>query len=158
VIEGPSFDSCLGHPAGNGEYHHHLNPRCLYNDCNSTRHSPIIGFASDGYPIYGAYGYATANGTGPIKSLRTSFRMRNITTRTTLPDGATAGSAGPVVSATRPLGYYIEDYEYVAGRGDLDDYNGRFYVTPEYPQGTYAYFVTINSAYAGAYPYTPGPT
>jgi hypothetical protein len=158
VVEGPSFDSCLGHPAGNGEYHHHLNPRCLYNDHDSTRHSPIIGFAFDGYPIYGAYGYANTNGTGTIKSMRTSFRARNISTRTTLPNGSAASSAGPAVSATRPVGYYVEDFEYVAGRGDLDDHNGRFCVTPEYPQGTYAYFVTINSAYGGAYPYTPGPT
>jgi hypothetical protein len=158
VVEGHSFDSCLGHPAGNGEYHHHLNPRCLYNDRDSTRHSPIIGFAFDGYPIYGAYGYANANGTGAIKSMKTSFRARNITTRTTLPDGSTAASAGPAINAAKPLGYYIEDFEYVAGRGDLDSHNGRFCITPEYPQGTYAYFVTINSTYAGAYPYTPGPT
>jgi hypothetical protein len=158
VVEGPSFDSCLGHPAGNGEYHHHLNPRCLYNDHDSTRHSPFIGFAFDGYPIYGAYGYANANGTGAIKSMKPSFRLRNITARTTLPDGSTAPSAGPAISTAKPLGYYIEDFEYVAGRGDLDSHNGRFCITPEYPQGTYAYFVTINSQYAGAYPYTPGPT
>lgn len=158
VVEGPSFDSCLGHPAPNGEYHHHLNPRCLYNDRDSTRHSPLIGFALDGYPIYGAYGYANPNGTGAIKSMKTSYRARNITTRTTLPNGNPAPSAGPAVSAARPLGYYVEDFEYVAGRGDLDSHNGRFGITPEYPQGTYAYFVTINSRYAGAYPYTPGPT
>ncbi|MDO7854397.1 YHYH protein [Hymenobacter convexus] len=158
VVEGPSFDSCLGHPAGNGEYHHHLNPRCLYNDHDSSRHSPIIGFAFDGYPIYGAYGYANANGTGVIKSMKPSYRARNITTRTTLPDGSTAPSAGPAINAAKPLGYYIEDFEYVAGLGDLDSHNGRFCITPEYPQGTYAYFVTINSQYAGAYPYTPGPT
>jgi hypothetical protein len=158
VVEGPSFDSCLGHPAGNGEYHHHLNPRCLYNDHDSTRHSPLIGFAFDGYPIYGAYGYANANGTGAIKSMKPSFRLRNITARTTLPDGSTAPSAGPAINTAKPLGYYIEDFEYVAGRGDLDSHNGRFCITPEYPQGTYAYFVTINSQYAGAYPYTPGPT
>ncbi|MDB5270641.1 MAG: hypothetical protein JWP58_3681 [Hymenobacter sp.] len=157
VVEGPSFDSCLGHPAGNGEYHH-LNPRCLYNDHDSSRHAPLIGFALDGYPIYGAYGYANANGTGAIKSLRTSYRARSITARTTLPDGSTAPSAGPAINATKPLGYYVEDFEYVAGRGDLDVHNGRFCVTPEYPAGTYAYFVTINSRYEGAYPYTPGPT
>ena len=158
VVEGPSFDACLGHPAPNGEYHHHLNPRCLYNDRDSSRHAPIIGFAFDGYPIYGAYGYATAAGTGAIRSLRTSYRMRNISTRTTLPNGSPAPSAGPAVNAARPLGYYVEDFEYVAGRGDLDEHNGRFGVTPEYPGGTYAYFVTINRLYEGAYPYTPGPT
>ena len=158
VVEGPSFDACLGHPAPNGEYHHHLNPRCLYNDHDSTRHSPLIGFALDGYPIYGAYGYASASTPGAIKSMRTSYRARNISTRTTLPDGSAASQPGPAVSASKPLGYYIEDFEYVAGRGDLDVHNGRYCVTPEYPGGTYAYFVTINSQYAGAYPYTPGPT
>ena len=158
VVEGPSFDSCLGHPAPNGEYHHHLNPKCLYNDRDSSRHSPIIGFAFDGYPIYGAYAYTNGNGTGAIKSMRSSYRARNISTRTTLPDGSTASQAGPAVTAARPIGYYLEDFEYVAGRGDLDVHNGRFCVTPEYPQGTYAYFVTINRLYEGAYPYTPGPT
>ena len=160
VVEGPGFDSCLGHPNQGGNYHHHLNPKCLYNDRDSSRHSPIIGFAFDGYPIYGAYGYAGANGPGAIKSMRSSFRARSISTRTTRPDGTalTAAQYGPAVSAARPLGYYIEDFEYVAGRGDLDEHNGRFCVTPEYPLGTYAYFVTINAFYEGAYPYTPGPT
>ncbi|KAA9338203.1 YHYH protein [Hymenobacter busanensis] len=160
VVEGPSFDSCLGHPAGNGEYHHHLNPRCLYNDHDSSRHSPIIGFAFDGYPIYGAYGYANASTPGALKSMRSSYRARSITQRTTLPDGTAlpANQYGPAISTVRPLGYYIEDFEYVAGRGDLDSHNGRWCVTPEYPGGTYAYFVTLNRLYEGAYPYTPGPT
>ena len=160
VVEGPSFDSCLGHPAGNGEYHHHLNPRCLYNDRDSSRHAPLIGFAFDGYPIYGAYGYASATVPGALKSLRSSYRLRNIRARTTLPNGTvlTASQYGPAISATRPLGYYIEDFEYVAGRGDLDEHNGRLCATPEYPGGTYAYFITINRLYEGAYPYTPGPS
>ena len=158
VVEGPGFDSCLGHPAPNGEYHHHLNPKCLYNDRDSSRHSPLIGFALDGYPIYGAYAYANPTTPGALKSMRSSYRARAITTRTTLPDGSPASQAGPPVSMGRPIGYYLEDFEYVAGRGDLDVHNGRFGVTPEYPQGTYAYFVTINSQYTGAYPYTTGLT
>ena len=160
VVEGPGFDSCLGHPAANGEYHHHLNPKCLYNDHDSTRHSPLIGFAFDGYPIYGAYGYASATTPGALKSMRSSYRLRNITARTTLPNGTVLAATqyGPAISTTRPLGYYIEDFEYVAGRGDLDEHNGRTCATPEYPGGTYAYFVTINRLYEGAYPYTPGPT
>jgi hypothetical protein len=56
------------------------------------------------------------------------------------------------------LGYYAEDYEYVKGLGDLDEHNGRFAVTPEYPNGTYAYYVTINADGSSAYPYTLGPT
>ena len=56
-FEGVSFDDCLGHPAPNGEYHHHVNPTCLYDDSDDQNHSPIIGYAFDNFPIYGAYGY-----------------------------------------------------------------------------------------------------
>lgn len=156
--EGASFDDCLGHPAPNGEYHHHVNPTCLYDDMDSLQHSPIIGYAFDGFPIYGAYGYANTDGTGGIKRMETSYSLRNITTRTTLPDGTvlSAGQYGPNVSATYPLGKYIEDYEYISGQGDLDEYNGRFCVTPDYPAGIYAYFVTIDGNLNPVYPYTIG--
>ncbi|SRR5579883_936855 len=160
VVEGSSFDECLGHPAPNGEYHHHLNPVCLYNDKDSTHHSPIIGYAFDGYPIYGAYGFANTNGTGGIRRMRSSYAMRNITNRTTLPNGTSlaANQYGPAISAQYPLGYYIEDFEYTVGSGDLDEHNGRFCITPEYPHGIYAYFVTIDSTGTAGYPYTVGPT
>lgn len=158
VVEGPSFDECLGHPAPNGEYHHHLNPTCLYNDSITDVHSPIIGFAFDGFPVYGAFGYANADGTGGIKRMETSFQKRTISTRTTLPDGSAAGSAGPDVSANFPLGYYIEDFEYIPGLGDLDEHNGRLSVTPEYPDGIYCYYVTLDSNLIATYPYIIGPT
>jgi YHYH protein/Secretion system C-terminal sorting domain len=158
VVEGPSFDTCLGHPAPNGEYHHHLNPRCLYDDRDSTRHSPIIGYAFDGYPIYGAYGYRNADGSGGVTRMRSGFRLRSITQRTTRPDGTELATAqyGPDVSGQYPLGYYVEDFEYAAGIGDLDEHNGRQCVTPEYPEGTYAYFVTLGADGEAAYPYTLG--
>ncbi len=159
VVEGMSFDACLGHPAPNGEYHHHLNPRCLYDDADSSKHSPIIGYAFDGYPIYGAYGYRNTDGTGGVTRMRSSYRKRSITQRTTLPGGTQLQAAqyGPDVSARYPIGYYIEDFEYVQGLGDLDENNGRFGKTPEYPEGTYAYFVTLDETGAAAYPYTFGP-
>jgi YHYH protein/Secretion system C-terminal sorting domain len=158
VVEGPSFDNCLGHPAPNGEYHHHLNPTCLYNDSLTTVHSPIIGWAFDGFPVYGAYGYANTNGTGGIARMQSSYHPRSITTRVTLPNGTTASSPGPVVSAMYPLGYYVEDFEYIAGSGDLDEHNGRFCITPDYPLGKYCYFVTLDSNLVAAYPYTVGLT
>lgn len=160
VVEGPSFDACLGHPAGNGEYHHHLNPRCLYDDQDSSRHSPLIGFAFDGFPIYGAYGYAHADGTGGITRIRSSYRRRSIIERRSLAGGAELPAAdhGPPLSPQYPLGYYLEDHEYVQGLGDLDEHNGRHCITPEYPQGTYAYFVTLDVDGAPAYPYVLGPT
>lgn len=156
VVEGPSFDNCLGHPAPNGEYHHHLNPHCLYNDSLTSEHAPIIGYAFDGFPVYGAFGYANQNGTGGIKRMQSSYHLRNITKRTTLPNGLPAASAGPDVSTRFPLGYYVEDFEYRAGSGDLDEHNGRFCITPEYPNGIYAYFVTLDSNLKAAYPYVLG--
>jgi hypothetical protein len=160
VVEGNGFDACLGHPAPNGEYHHHLNPRCLYNDRDSSLHSPIIGYAFDGYPVYGAYGYRNADGSGGVTRMRSSYRVRSITQRTSLPNGTALQSSqyGPAVGGQYPLGYYTEDFEYVAGLGDLDEHNGRLCVTPEYPEGTYAYFVTIDANGTAAYPYTLGPT
>ncbi len=156
--EGVSFDDCLGHPAPNGEYHHHVNPTCLYDDHDSLQHSPIIGYAFDGFPVYGAYGYVNTNGSGGFTRMKTSYRLRTISDRTTLADGTvlTSGQYGPAINGTYPLGKYIEDYEYVQGLGDLDEYNGRFCVTPDYPNGIYAYFVSIDPDLNPVFPYTLG--
>lgn len=159
VFEGISFDNCLGHPAPNGEYHNHVNPTCLYDDTNNSIHAPIIGYAFDGFPVYGAYGYDNPNGTGIFRKMQSGYHLRNITTRTTLPDGTVlnASQYGPAIGTQYPLGSFLEDYEYVAGSGDLDEHNGRFCVTPDYPNGTYAYFVTIDANEDPVYPYVIGP-
>ena len=86
--------------------------------------------------------------------------MRNITTRTTSPTGATVTS-GPAVSTTYPLGYFREDYEFISHPGEadyLDEHNGRFCVTPEYPNGIYCYYATVDADWNSAYPYLVGPT
>ena len=158
-FEGSSFDDCLGHPDAHGCYHHHVNPRCLYNDSDNTHHSPIIGYAFDGYPVYGAYGYANTDGSGGIKRMRSSYQLRtNMVNRDTLPDGTILSPAdyGPAVTPSYPLGDFQQDYKYIAGSGDLDSNNGRFCVTPDYPSGTYAYFVTIDSTLKPVYPYVLG--
>jgi len=142
--EGSGFDNCLGHPQMQGEYHHHVSPKCLYDETDSTVHSPIIGYAFDGFPVYGAYAYTNTNGTGPIKRMTTSYVLSTATTRTN----------GPAVNSTYPAGCYIEDYVYSAGSGDLDFRNGRFCVTPEYPLGTYAYFVSLDPSLTPVFPYT----
>lgn len=143
-FEGQGFDNCLGHPQQQGEYHHHVSPACLYDAADSTHHSPIIGWSFDGYPVYGAYGYANADGTGGIKRMASSFLTTTVNTRTN----------GPAVSTQYPVGCFIEDYTYTQGAGDLDNRNGRFCVTPEYPGGTYAYFVTIDANLNPVFPYT----
>ncbi len=170
------FDCSKGHPAM-GNYHHHQNPSAFNLDkvvlstiCNlyaanglylidSTVHSPLIGFAYDGFPIYGAYAFADTNGTGGITRMKSGYSLRNITTRTASPTSIPVTS-GPVVSATYSLGYFREDYEFItnAATDVLDEHNGRFCVTPEYPNGTYAYFATVDSNWNSAYPYAVGPT
>ena len=160
-FEGSSFDDCLGHPDQSGCYHHHVNPKCLYNSADSTHHSPIIGYSFDGYPIYGAYGYSNPNVAGAVRRMKPSYQLRTtMVNRDTLPNGTivSVSNEGPVVSTSYPLGDFMEDYKYIPGSGDLDTNNGRWCVTPEYPSGTYAYFVTIDSALTPVYPYTFGLT
>ena len=51
------LDSCCGHPQQTGVYHYHKYPVCVkspFKD-DGKQHSPIIGFAFDGFPIYGPY-------------------------------------------------------------------------------------------------------
>lgn len=188
VAERAGFDCSKGHPSPiftggpppqgtltGGNYHHHQNPSAfnldkveISNVCDlyladglylldSTQHAPLIGFAFDGFPVYGAFGYANPDGTGGIKRIQSSWKLRNITTRTTYWDG-TSVAAGPAVISSFPLGIYREDYEYNSSFGDLDEHNGRFCITPEYPAGTYAYFATIDENWNSAYPYVIGPT
>ena len=63
--------------------------------------------------------------------------------------------AGPSVD-TYPLGTFIDDYEYIHRSGTLDQNNGRYCVTPEYPEGTYAYFLTIDQEQQPKFPYIIG--
>ena len=161
VFEGSSFDACLGHPAGNGEYHHHVNPTCLYNDSDEANHSPIVGYAFDGYPIYGAYGYSNPlDPNSAVSRMQSGQQLRNISSRQTLADGTNlpAYQYGPTVNSQYPIGSFIEDYEYIEGSGDLDEHNGRFCITPDYPEGIYSYFITIDDYLDPVYPYIIGPT
>ena len=146
-------------------------------------HSPILGWSFDGYPIYGPYGYGTAsNASSGIRRIVSgyvprdgSFGTTNLNTagRTSLPQWAIrAGhgvspvndaATGPAVSTDFPIGWYLQDFDYLGDLGytqgthfDLDDSNGRWCVTPEFPSGTYAYFVTLDASSQPAYPYIIG--
>jgi hypothetical protein len=176
VAERIGFDCAKGHPAM-GNYHHHQNPSAFSLDlsvistiCNlyvadglylidSNQHSPLIGFAYDGFPIYGAYAFKNTDGTGGVIRMKSSYQYRNISTRTQYANGTTV-TAGPAVNATYPLGYFREDYEFVLDTNSdyLDEHNGRFCVTPEYPNGTYCYFATVDENWNSRYPYVVGPT
>ena len=170
------FDCSKGHPAM-GNYHHHQNPSAFKLDleivsdiCNlydadglyfidETIHSPLIGFAFDGFPIYGAYGYRNADGSGGLERIKSGYQLRDITERTHWADGTDVDD-GPDVNDTYFLGYFREDYEFISHSEEyyLDEHNGRFCMTPEYPAGTYAYFATVDENWNSAYPYAVGPS
>lgn len=154
VSEGETMDnSGNGHPNAGGIYHYHANPKTLYSD-PSTEHSPIIGFSLDGFPIYGPFGYTDPmDSNSAIKRIQSSYQIRSITMRNTLPDGSPSSPAGPPVNSSFPIGTYIEDYEYDSTFGDLDEHNGRFCITPEYPSGTYAYFLSTDNSGDPKFPY-----
>lgn len=170
--EKEGFDCAKGHPSPppmgnpiNGTYHHHQNPTAfdldnvvISNICdlyaadglyamNSSQHSPLLGFAFDGYPVYGAFAYDNTNGSGAIVRMESSYQYKNITSRVN----------GPTLQQF-PLGAYQEDFEFVLASGHLDEHNGRFAVTPEYPGGTYAYYTTIDANWNSYFPYIIGPT
>jgi YHYH protein/Secretion system C-terminal sorting domain len=147
-FEKPDMDISNGHSTPNNMYHHHFNNLKVHVTSDSTKHSPIVGFAWDGYPIYGPYGYKNADGSGGLIRNTTSYVKKTYTIRTN----------GPNVSTTFPIGCYIEDWQYTSGAGTLDEHNGRFVITPDYPTGTYAYFTTVDANLDPIYPYFIGPT
>ena len=114
-----------------------------------TAHSPIIGWAYDGNPIYGPFGYSDPdNINSDLKILSSSYKL-DITKVENRPSGFKAG-------------FFVNDFIY-DGSGDLDIHNGRFCKTPEFPNGIYAYFATVEISSAtgkleGKYPYFVGQT
>ena len=108
-----------------------------YSEKTTLRHSPIVGWSYDGCPIYGPYGYSTRTG-GTVRRMVPSYTLSSKNNR-------------PPVSVY-PLGFFIEDWDYTAD-GDLDQYNGRFCKTPEFPNGVYAYFCTIKSSNSSTSPF-----
>ena len=101
-----------------------------FQDAAGT-HSPIIGWAYDGNPIYGPFGYADPlDNNSDIVQLNTGYTK----------------SSSDVVD--RPSGFadgfFVEDYKY-DNSGNLDEYNGRFAKTPDFPNGVYAYFAGIST-------------
>jgi hypothetical protein len=160
-------DACGGHPEQNGEYHYHSgsflancwgskviasNSYFSSSEYNGDYfrhpdgHSKIVGFCYDGYPVYGPFGYENAgNRLTPVVRMKSSYRA--------FPSPvANRGS----LYADIPAGTYIQDYEFVENLGSLDIHNGRYCATPEYPDGTYAYFMTLDTQNRPVYPYIFG--
>ena len=158
-----------------GEYAHLSNPQTLRyilgdNLFENTaglikekedglQHSPIVGWAFDGNPIYGPYAYSDpTDQSSSIAKLNTSYRLRTNLVYDVDSNPNPVRVAGPLLTE-EVAGNFVEDYEYVFGLGALDQYNGRFCKTPEYPDGRYCYFVTIDSTEDGnpLFPYVLGP-
>ena len=127
------LDANHGHVQPNGSYHYHGLPTGLLKKLgvNAKEHSPLVGYAMDGYPVYALYGYKNPKDPkSGIQKMSSSFRLKK-GERPNPPGGKYDGA-------------FSKDYQYIKGSGDLDMCNGRFTVTDEFPEGTYAYFLTEN--------------
>lgn len=110
-----------------GTYHYHGVPTGLLDKLSDHRAGSamvLIGWAADGFPIYARWGEVD----GKVRELKSSYRLKT---------GERAGGPGGRFDGT-----YVEDFEFVQGLGDLDQFNGRTGATPEFPAGTYYYVVT----------------
>ena len=128
------LDSNNAHVQPNGSYHYHGMPTGILNSNSVTSENPkalLVGFAQDGFPIYARYGYSTpTDASSALKVMKASYQIK-----------ATLDSGRPSTSVI-PAGTFTEDWEYVEGLGDLDECNGQFGVTPEFPDGIYHYYIT----------------
>jgi len=109
-----------------------------FSEKSSVSHSPIVGWAYDGSPIYGPYGYATQTG-GTVRRLSPGYTLQSKSNR-------------PPTSVY-PEGFFTNDWEFT-NTGDLDEYNGRYCKTPEFPDGVYAYFCTITASNGSELPFS----
>jgi len=136
------MDQNNAHVQPNGAYHYHGLPLGLIEKLGDGKKMALIGYAADGFPIYGQYGYSDpADANSTLKKLRSSYQLKQ---------GKRPSGPGQTFDGT-----FVGDYEYVQGSGDLDECNGRTGVTPEYPNGTYHYFISaqfpfIPRCYRGA--------
>ena len=124
------LDEHNAHVQPTGAYHYHGLPIGLIQKLGgSAKKMTMVGYAADGFPIYTNYGYTDAKDTNsPIKKLSSSYKVKA---------GLRQGGPGGNYD-----GKFTADYEYVKGAGDLDECNGRFGATPEYPEGIYHYYIT----------------
>lgn len=132
-------DEHNAHTQPDGRYHYHASPNALYEDTPTEGGSPVIGFAADGFPIYGPY--FVDSDSGEVREAISGYTLK-VGERPSGDD-----QPGGVYS-----GIYNNDYEF-SGTGDLDECNGMMI------DGNYGYYVT------NAYPWvmkcftgTPDPS
>lgn len=131
-------DANNAHVQPDGTYHYHGMPEGVLAKLNKGQTMTLVGFALDGYPVYARYGYSVAtSAASAIKVLKASYQLKAV------------ADTGRPSTATYPMGAFTQDYQYVAGSGDLDECNGRTGVTPEFPGGFYHYVITDTYPFIG---------
>ena len=122
------LDQNYAHVQPSGAYHYHGMPWGLMQQVgwSADKASPLIGYAADGFPIYAI----TAKVNGRVQEMTSSYKLKS---------GNRPGAAAP---GGRYDGAFVQDYQYRAGSGTLDECNGAQVTTAEYPDGTYAYFLS----------------
>lgn len=122
------LDANYAHVQPNGAYHYHGLPVGLMQELGWSKNklSPLIGYAADGFPIHAI----TAGQNGNVVKMTSSYRLKS---------GNRPGGDAP---GGRYDGAFVQDWTYVKGAGSLDECNGAYVKTADYPQGTYAYFLT----------------
>lgn len=174
-------DGCAGYPDGAGLYTYRnglflsncwntplvYNSNPYYSQSNFSGnyfrhpngHSKIIGLCLDGYPIYGPYAHSgSLDESSPIILMKSSYSGLNTDDHRPL-DWKYFNRIGVNdIEYDLLQGAFVEDFVYVSGYGTLDEFNGRFCITPEFPSGTYAYFLTFtnNSLTIPEFPYIFG--
>lgn len=131
-------DCNFAHVQPNGAYHYHGIPNGMLP---TTPALTFVGWAGDGYPIFGRWDFESAtSASGPLREMRSSYRLRSGT--------RPSGTAGPGGAYD---GTFVQDWEYAAGVGDLDECNGRTsaVVLEGRVVTTYHYLLT------NTYPYIP---
>jgi hypothetical protein len=144
------LDDNLAHVQPTGAYHYHGLPHSLIANRGGDQSGMLqIGWAADGFPIYTNVGYTDPkDAKSGRKTVHASYQLKK---------GERPGS--PNGPGGKYDGSFTADWEYVKGSGDLDECNGRFGVTPEYPQGTYHYYVTAEFPFlARLWNGTPDPS
>ncbi len=139
------LDANHAHVQRTGAYHYHALPTGLMQRVGwkADAHSPLIGWAADGFPIYAVTGDL---GDG-VRKVRSSYRLK---------PGARPGGDAPGGAHD---GTFVEDWAYVAGSGDLDECNGAVTRSAEFPEGSYAYFITEGYPFvARCWKGTPDPS
>jgi hypothetical protein len=126
------IDANHAHVQPSGAYHYHGLPTGLIKALDADKKQALIGYAADGYPIYTPWAPADPkNRDSKIIELKSSYRVKK--------GNRPTGDDSP---GGRYDGTFVADHEFVRDSGDLDECNGRFGPTPEYPDGTYHYVIT----------------